>query len=167
MPSKYDDMKASDIKGKLKEIGMSQVGDKGTMIYRLDLFDRCNSKKLSIDGDINPCLMKAGDLKKHASKLGVSPMLTADEILEEVVKILEASKKNTAVPKPNSSVKSEDPKEETDRNQNEPSEQANSNGIDAVGIAKRVLELSETDDYEVMHWILLHYCLLTCADTLV
>ena len=151
MPSKYDDMKASDIKGRLKEIGMSQVGDKGTMIYRLDLFDRCDAKKLSLEGDLNPCLMKAGDLKKHASKLGISPMLTADEILEEVVKVLEASKKSAPTQILTSSSKSSNNENATASN--ESSEQSNAGGIDAIGIAKRVLELSETDDYEVRHRI--------------
>ena len=142
MPSKYDDMKVSDIKGRLKEIGMSQVGDKGTMIYRLDLFDRCEAKKLSVEGDTNPCLLKAGDLKKCASKLGISPMLTSDEILSELVKMLEASKKNSPDKKSSSSASSAKQGSESSGDQG-------SGGIDAVGIAKLVLELSETDDYEV------------------
>ena len=147
MPSKYDDMKASDIKGRLKDIGMSQVGDKGTMIYRLDLFDRCSSKELTVDGTVNPCLLKAGDLKKHASKLGISPMLTPDEILAELVTILEASKKSEI--KKSSSSSAESVQVNTDSVSADTS-QAKSSGIDAVGIAKRVLELSETDDYEVL-----------------
>lgn len=70
---------------------MSQVGDKGTLTYRLDLFDKCQAKELTVDGDINPCLLKGNDLKKCASKLGVSPMLLPDEILAELITILEAS----------------------------------------------------------------------------
>ena len=147
MPSKYEDMKASDIKGRLKDIGMSQVGDKGTMIYRLDLFDRCSSKELTVDGTVNPCLLKAGDLKKHASKLGISPMLTPDEILAELVTILEASKKSDTKKSSSSTAESNQ-----EKNESLPAEgsQSQSGGIDAVGIAKRVLELSETDDYEVI-----------------
>lgn len=147
MPSKYDDMKASDIKGRLKEIGMSQVGDKGTMIHRLNLFDRCSTKKLTVEGTINPCLLKAGDLKKHASKLGISPMLTPDEILAELVTILEASNNNHIKKQDSSSSKSTTEQVKSDSAE---MPQANSGGIDAVGIAKRVLELSETDDYEVL-----------------
>jgi hypothetical protein len=70
---------------------MSQVGDKGTLTYRLDLFDKCQAKELTVDGDINPCLLKGNDLKKCAAKLGISPMLLPDEILAELITILEAS----------------------------------------------------------------------------
>jgi hypothetical protein len=70
---------------------MSQVGDKGTLEYRLDLFDKCQAKELTVDGDINPCTLKGADLKKCASKLGISPMLLPDEILAELITILEAS----------------------------------------------------------------------------
>lgn len=70
---------------------MSQVGDKGTLEYRLGLFDKCQAKELTVDGDINPCTLKGNDLKKCASKLGISPMLLPDEILAELITILEAS----------------------------------------------------------------------------
>ena len=132
----------SDIKDRLKKIGMSQVGDKGTLTYRLDLFDRCDARKLTVDGDKNPCHLKTGDLKKIASKRGISPMLTSDEILAELVTLLEASAPR-ATSESSSSSKSSDA---------ESGQSAKDGGgnIDAVGIAKLVLELNETDDYEVL-----------------
>lgn len=144
MPSKYENLKASEIKERLKKVGMSQVGDKGTMIYRLDIFDRCDSKKLVVDGDVNPCLLKAGDLKKCASKLGISPMLTSDEILGELVTLLEASSAKTSTNRSSSSTSSS----VKGSNSSTEGQQGGSN-IDGVGIAKLILELSETDDYEV------------------
>ena len=144
MPSKYDNMKASEIKDRLKKVGMSQVGDKGTMIYRLDIFDRCDTKKLTVEGDVNPCLLKAGDLKKCASKLGISPMLTSDEILGELVTLLEASSAKTSTTRPSSSGTSS-----SSVTAGQKGGEQNSSNIDGVGIAKLILELNETDDYEV------------------
>jgi hypothetical protein len=141
MPSKYEDLKVSDIKDRLKKIGMSQAGDKGTLTYRLDLFDRCEARKLTVDGDKNPCHLKAGDLKKFASKLGISPMLTPDEILAELVTLLEASAPRAASESSSSSKSSN-----ADNGQ---SSKEGGGNVDAVGIAKLVLELNETDDYEV------------------
>jgi hypothetical protein len=145
MPSKYEDMKASEIKDRLKKVGMSQVGDKGTMIYRLDIFDRCDAKKLTVEGDINPCLLKTGDLKKCASKLGISPMLTSDEILGELVTLLEASAAKTATNRSSSSSSSTSNGSQSATDGQKGGEQS----VDGVGIAKLILELSETDDYEV------------------
>ena len=144
MPSKYDNMKASEIKDRLKNVGMSQVGDKGTMIYRLDIFDRCDTKKLTVEGDVNPCLLKAGDLKKCASKLGISPMLTSDEILGELVTLLEASSAKTSTTRPSSSGTSS-----SSVTAGQKGGEQNGSNIDGVGIAKLILELNETDDYEV------------------
>jgi hypothetical protein len=144
MPSKYDNMKASEIKDRLKKVGMSQVGDKGTMIYRLDIFDRCDTKKLTVEGDVNPCLLKAGDLKKCASKLGISPMLTSDEILGELVTLLEASSAKTSTTRPSSSGTSS-----SSVTAGQKGGEQNGSNIDGVGIAKLILELNETDDYEV------------------
>ena len=142
MPSKYEDMKVTEIKDCLKKIGMSQVGDKGTMTHRLDLYDRCDARKLTVDGDKNPCHLKAGDLKKCASKLGISPMLTSDEILAELVTLLEASAPRAASESSSSSKSS--------NVENGQSAKEGGGNIDAVGIAKLVLELNETDDYEVL-----------------
>ena len=143
MPSKYEDLKVSDIKDRLKKIGMSQAGDKGTLTYRLDLFDRCEARKLTVDGDKNPCHLKAGDLKKCASKLGISPMLTPDEILTELVTLLEASAPRAASESSSSSKSS--------NADNAQSSKEGGGNVDAVGIAKLVLELNETDDYEVQY----------------
>ena len=142
MPSKYEDMKVTEIKDCLKKIGMSQVGDKGTMTHRLDLYDRCDARKLTVDGDKNPCHPKAGDFKKCASKLGISPMLTSDEILAELVTLLEASAPRAASESSSSSKSS--------NVENGQSAKEGGGNIDAVGIAKLVLELNETDDYEVL-----------------
>mmetsp|Transcript_26973 Transcript_26973/g.25829 ORF Transcript_26973/g.25829 Transcript_26973/m.25829 type:complete len:441 (+) Transcript_26973:101-1423(+) len=140
MPSKYDKLKASEIKDKLKKIGMSQAGDKGTQIYRLDLFDKCQAKELTVDGDINPCLLKGNDLKKCASKLGISPMLLPDEILAELITILEAS----------GSKKQKKDDEGSSSSSSATEQSGGGGGIDGVSIAKKVLELSETDDYEAI-----------------
>lgn len=137
MPSKYDDMKVSDIKACLKKVGMSQVGDKGTMIHRLDLFHRCDSKKLTVKGDQNPCLLKGNDLKHCASKLGISPMLTPDEMLTDLVALLEATMPSASSSSANSNGDENSAEGKSGKN------------VDAVGIAKLVLELSELDDYEV------------------
>ena len=71
-------------------------------------------------------------------------MLTSDEILGELVTLLEASSAKTSTTRPSSSGTSS-----SSVTAGQKGGEQNSSNIDGVGIAKLILELNETDDYEV------------------
>lgn len=134
MSSAYDKLKADDLKKKLKDIGMVQSGDKGTLIFRLKLFDKCKSENLVTADSRNPCQLGPADLKKCASMLGISPMGTPDEILDEYVKILSIEKLRNS-----SSTASNSSSNDTSKP---------SGGVDPVMVAQMILDMGEGEDYE-------------------
>jgi hypothetical protein len=132
--TKYDKLPVSDLKKMLSDYGMVGSGDKGTLIWRLNLYDLCEKKNLKYDNK-NPCTLKGKPLTSAACKVGVSPIGSNDEIMKEFVDYLE---KNPPIQKSNNDNNSED-------NNN------NSNGNDqALTIARKILELGENDDHEAI-----------------
>ena len=143
MSASFNKMSVGDLKARLKNVGMSQAGDKGTLIFRLQLHDKCVSKGLttfapSTGSPQNPCSMKFPDLKVAAAKLGVSPIGTQDEILTGVVEALE----RLPASKPDGKDQESSTKEKAVSDNNSSGE------VDSIAVARRVLELSEMDDYE-------------------
>ncbi len=137
-PENYESMKVPDLKKRLKDACMVQAGEKGTLIFRLKLNDKCVQQGLATDEGENPCRLGFAKLKACASKVGVSPMGTQDEILEEFVKLLEAS----------GSKKGESSSSSSRSSSSSNSSSAPAGVVDPIAVARRVLELGETDDYE-------------------
>lgn len=123
-------MSVSELKEKLRVAGLSQVGDKQTLIFRLKLFSTAQEFSMEYEGT-NVCKLKAADLKKAASKYGVSPIGSNDEILTALVEYLKSKGKPTDQPVANASRTDE-----------------SSDGINPVTVAKRVLQLAEDGDEE-------------------
>ena len=127
-----DSMSTSELKEYLKDKHMSQTGDKGTLLYRCRLFEKCQNGNLLVEGQ-NPCLLKIGDLRKAVSVQGISPIGSQDELLASLVSHLETQAKNT------SQVS----------NANKSSGSSSSSGkVDPIAVAQRILELNEVDDRE-------------------
>eukprot|EP01041_Mallomonas_annulata_P002184 gene2184-4248_t len=138
MPPKVknlDKLSANELKTHLKEIGMSQTGDKGTLLYRCQLHEKCVSKDLLVDGQ-NPCSMKIGDLRKAVSVLGLSPIGSQDELLASLVGHLELNR-----------PKKVEVSFEKDQNVSSKS-QSEGTSIDPIAVARRILALDENDDHE-------------------
>lgn len=78
----------AELKAKLKELGMSQAGDKGTLEHRVKKGTESVRHDLRTpDGDPVHTL-KIAKLKKHAAKAGISPIGTLDEIMFAYVDFL-------------------------------------------------------------------------------
>ena len=95
--SKTEDMETwsgKELKTKCKECGISQTGEKGTLIWRLKLFQR-NAK---LDDGRSPFELKTGELKKIAASFGVSPMGTNDELLDGIIKKLDKTTTKALTP---------------------------------------------------------------------
>ena len=126
----YEGLSVAKLKAALKERGLSQTGEKGTLIWRLKLQDRGGAATLA-DGR-SPFALKVGELKKQAAKVGVSPMGTNDEMLEGLVDaLLKANPGASAAAAPADAGGG-----------------GGSDGADAREVATRVLELAESDDWE-------------------
>lgn len=134
MSIKADKMSVSDLKLALKSAGMSQAGDKGTLAWRLGLHHKCQQESIQID-EINPCSLKFGDLKKYAAKEGVSPIGNQDEILDALIKVLSS--------RPRKNESSDIVENSSSRNK-----ATVESSVDPVAVARKILELSEYDDYE-------------------
>ena len=136
MPQDLEKLKTDELKEILRGKHMSMSGDKGTLIYRIKLAQKCEDKKLvTAEDGLNPCTLSFGELKKVASKVGVSPLGTQDEIFAEYVKYLET---HTPASKESSSSSSSASQGAS----------GNNSGIDPVAIAQKVLEYAENEDYE-------------------
>jgi hypothetical protein len=125
-----------NLKEHLKSVGMTQSGDKGTLIHRCQLFEKCIDKNIVVENGKNPCLLKAADLKKIVAQNGLSPIGSNDELLTSLVNHLISSQlsTSTSAPAANSSA----------GHNSTTSSQSPSN----VAIARRILELNEIDDFE-------------------
>lgn len=113
----------AELKEYLKAIGMSQSGDKGTLLHRVKLYDSCDEKCVLIDGK-NPGLLKLPELRGAAAQRGLSPIGNADELLNALVEHLM---------KQSSSSDGINPSSSDDR---------------GVQIASQVLELGENGEHE-------------------
>lgn len=116
-------LSVSELKEKVKGVGLVSSGDKGTLIHRLKLYQSCEDKGILLNGQ-NPCTLKIGDLKKETAKAGLSPIGSQDELVTALVEHLVKS----AVP----SIASSD------------------RGADGAMIAQRILELEDLADDEAI-----------------
>lgn len=126
----------SELKLCLKDLGMSQAGDKGTLEYRIKKGKESVEFELKTpDGDPVQTL-KLGKLKKHAAKVGISPIGTLDEIMFSYIDFLKKTKRsNNASSTDHKQEGSKDKKLDTSKN--------------AVKqeLSEKVLKLSEEDDF--------------------
>lgn len=129
----YNKLSASELKEALKKVGMVQSGDKGTLIYRLELYDKCKNNDLKTSNGENPCNLKMAALKVAVAKAGVSPIGTQDELLSALVEYLLLNNTKTS----KSGEESATSGSKTSKGE-----------MDGVAIAKAILELEEQDDDE-------------------
>mmetsp|Transcript_2272 Transcript_2272/g.2095 ORF Transcript_2272/g.2095 Transcript_2272/m.2095 type:complete len:585 (-) Transcript_2272:113-1867(-) len=130
-------MKTSELKACLKELGMSQGGDKGTLECRISKGEE--SVKLGLKTpDGNPVhQLKLAKLKPYAAKAGISPIGSLDEIMFEYIDFL----------KKNSNNDNGDKGEGDDSTKAEGGNASNGKKPDAAGLSSRVLQLAEEDDF--------------------
>ena len=83
-----------ELKLSLKEIGMSQSGDKGTLEFRLARGNECIKLGLKTPDNDPVHQIKLGPLKKHAAKAGVSPIGSLDEVLFAYIEFLKKNGNN-------------------------------------------------------------------------
>ena len=150
----YEKLSCPALKEKLKSTGLSQSGEKGTLIWRLKLADKCRIKRLVTADGVNPCQLKFAELKKAAARVGVSPIGSQDEVFEAFVNYLE--KNPTASTSTSSAQNEQDIDVEATLIQEQASTTSISahkqstadNSTHAISIAQKVLELGSEDDYE-------------------
>ena len=136
-------LKIDELKLRLKQVGMVQGGEKGTLVSRLKLHETCVAHKLEVNG-ANPCTLKIGDLRSACARAGVSPIGSQDEMLELLVRHLEKTAPKQAASSSSSSSSS------SSASSSSSSDAAASGEIDAAAVCARVLELAETDDWEAI-----------------
>lgn len=126
-------MKVPELKALLKELGMSQAGDMGTLEYRIAKGEK--SVKLGLktpDGD--PVhLLKLSKIKPYAAKAGISPIGSLDEIMFSYMEFLEENMSNDT-----------DSQAESSRNDGAKPKNGKPN---AAKLSSKVLELAEVDDF--------------------
>ena len=137
MSKSFEKMSQNELKGLLKEAGMSQSGDKGTLVFRLGLYNTCRDLNLTVLDGKNPCQLKLSELKTAVAKNGCSLIGNQDEMLTELVGKLKSKKPMESAPVSSSASKGESSGDSS----------SGSGGIDAVAIARKVLELDELDDW--------------------
>lgn len=132
MSAKYLKMKVGDLQQMCKKVGTKSSGTKDELLLRLNLYDKCQDLGLKAWDGRNPATLTTPSHMNIANaKLGLSTMLdTWDLLLQQLVTHLEEN----AAPsdKPDAAISSD---------------KSGSGSDNAVKIAKRVLELDETDDY--------------------
>ena len=84
-----------ELKLSLKEIGMSQSGDKGTLEFRLARGNECIKLGLKTPDNDPVHQIKLGPLKKYAAKAGVSPIGSLDEVLFAYIEFLKKNGNNS------------------------------------------------------------------------
>ena len=149
----YEKLSCPALKEKLKSTGLSQSGEKGTLIWRLKLADKCTLKHLITADGVNPCQLKFAELKRVAARVGVSPIGSQDEVFEAYVNYLEnnptatAASTSSAQNERNIDVEAtsiQDQVNSTSSNKQSTADYSNH----AISIAQKVLELGSDEDYE-------------------
>lgn len=115
--------------------GMTQTGDKGTLIHRCQLYSICEENGIMVNDGVNPCALKPADLKKCVARNGLSPIGSNDELLTSLVNLLKSKP-------PEQSLKS------TEGENLHVQGESSHEGPKDVEIARRIIELDEVDDYE-------------------
>lgn len=123
----------AQLKASLKEIAMSQSGDKGTLEWRLKTYRKCTSMSLKTWDGSNPCTLNAAKLRTACAKAGVSCIGNNDENLELLVQHLENNAPSSAG--------------DTTATTATQSSGGASSKVNAVQVIKRILELDELDEH--------------------
>lgn len=142
----------AELKARLKELGMSQGGDKGTLECRIAKGEESERLDLKAIGTGTPVhQLKLSKLKPLAARAGVSPIGSLDEVLFAYIEYLVQNQKSG--------------ENEDDINTDDDGDDGIDNGIDgendalktatvapksktkSAGISARVLQLNEEDDF--------------------
>jgi len=135
-------LKVGELKGFLKDHGISQTGEKGTLMFRIKAF--LDGERLKIDG-LNPALLKAGELKKECAKRGLSPMGYPDELLESLIGYLKTHGSGDSTAAASGERPSAQEKTGAESGGNE--EEGNKGGNATLALIQRIVELGEEDDW--------------------
>jgi len=127
----YEKMKVGDLKNLCKGFGLVTSGDKGTLIWRIKLKEKCDAKNLKAFDGSSPCQLTEAKLRTACAKEGVSCIGNKDEMLELLVNHL-----SSKAPAPSSSSSGDGS-----------SSSSNGGKVDPVAVAKRIMELDEVDDF--------------------
>ncbi|TFJ88403.1 hypothetical protein NSK_000752 [Nannochloropsis salina CCMP1776] len=133
-------LKVGELKGFLKENGLSQTGEKGTLMFRIKAF--LDGEGMKVDGR-NPATMKAGELKKECAKRGLSPMGYPDELLESLINYL---KTHGGADKSTNAAPGVDPKS-TDKALGKAEDNIGDDGDVASALVHRIMQLGEEEDW--------------------
>ena len=120
-------MKVGDLKTLCKGFGITCTGDKGTLIWRIKLKEKCDAKNLKAWDNSPPCALTEARLRIACAKEGVSCIGNKDEMLELLV--------NHLASKAPASLSGEGSRGNT------------AGKVDPVAVAKRIMELDEVDDF--------------------
>lgn len=135
-------LKVGELKGFLKDHGISQTGEKGTLMFRIKAF--LDGERLKIDGR-NPAFLKAGELKKECAKRGLSPMGYPDELLESLIGYLKTNGSGNGTTAACGERPSDQKKTGAEGGEDE--EGGNGGGNAALALIQRIVELGEEDDW--------------------
>lgn len=133
----------SDLKLRLKEIGMSQSGDKGTLEYRLARGNESINLNLRTPEDEPVHIQKLSKLKRFAARAGVSPIGSLDEVLFAYIAFL---KNNSGTNTVNSDSAAAGAGSGSSGNDTIVGNSATTTD-NTARLSKKVLELSEGDDF--------------------
>eukprot|EP00586_Coscinodiscus_wailesii_P013081 CAMPEP_0172501964 /NCGR_PEP_ID=MMETSP1066-20121228/155313_1 /TAXON_ID=671091 /ORGANISM="Coscinodiscus wailesii, Strain CCMP2513" /LENGTH=581 /DNA_ID=CAMNT_0013277041 /DNA_START=44 /DNA_END=1789 /DNA_ORIENTATION=+ len=129
----------AELKARLKELGMSQAGDKGTLEYRIKHGEESLSLGLKTpDGDAVHVL-KMAKLKKHAARAGISPIGTLDEIMFAYIAFLKKGLGNDAAATSTAG--------EASRPESNGGGKSKGMSYTVAQLSDKVLELAEGDDF--------------------
>jgi len=120
-------MKVADLKSRLKELGMSQGGDKGTLEERIKQGETSVKLGLKTPSGDPVHVLKISKLKPCAAKAGISPIGTLDEIMFAYIEHLKNN--NSSDMKESGDASPKDGRKNT------------------VQISEKVLQLAEEDDF--------------------
>jgi hypothetical protein len=143
-------LKVGELKGFLKEKGISQTGEKGTLMFRIKAF--LDGERLKIDGR-NPAMLKAGELKKECAKRGLSPMGYPDELLESLIGYLkthgsgDSAGAAAAAAAASGDGAGDQKKAGTAGGEDDEEGGGNGGGNAALALVQRIVELGEEDDW--------------------
>jgi hypothetical protein len=131
----------SELKLSLKELGMSQSGDKGTLEYRIARGNECIKLGLKTPDNDPVHLLKLGPLKKYAAKAGVSPIGSLDEVMFAYIEFLKKNGNNNSsssgIPAAAAAAAA------SDGNTNNNTNSANNTAL----LSTKVLQLADEDDF--------------------
>lgn len=132
-------VQVADLKARLKELGMTQGGDRGTLEYRIEYGETSVKLGLTTPNGDPVHSLKIGKLKPCALKVGISPIGTLDEIMFAYIDYLE---KNPTTPSSNN-----DTNANGDEQSSTTTTTTGSGQTKTAQISTKVLTLAEEDDF--------------------